>query len=434
MPRYNSTFEEEFIQAAQQQGLIEKTAQIKSLHKPQHPKAPTPDAAKKALEENPRMSWQSDPQTLLSLYGLKPDADESMAYERNIAEVAHKGVCVLAPSYDKINGLVENINQRQDIILRIVNKTPDGNYTHHRYAQSDLMQSLVRTANHLDNQNLTELCKLADTCIEQLHAQAFGWDDVKHWFEGAVEEGEDVGGGALTGSLIGGAIGGIVGAFTGGWDIPATVWLGMKVGGVAGGLLAALFKTAPQAKNVSINASQAHDALQALVADHPNDVLLHNLLTATTHIAQTADNYANVVDQAHSHEGNHEQANSVAIAYLDELSQLDHLLNAFLDEANRGRYAPSEADWWGKLKTPITGIFGNEEHKAIGAVRSLDIVVKTAIEGVQRVMQELQSALAKTPSVQVPAPSKSPTPSEEVNEEGLSEEGLEEALKELSGL
>jgi hypothetical protein len=429
MPRYQSTLEDEIL--AQMEQELTKTAQVKKLHKPNHPKAPTPEEAKKTLEKNPRTSWQ-DANTLLNLYGLKPQTDKSMEYERNIAEVAHPGLCILAPSYDKINGLIENVNQRQDILLHIVNKTPQGSYVHRRYAQSNLMQSLVKTANHLDNKEMTQLRKLADTCIEQLYAEAFGWEDVKNFFEGGAKTAEDVGGGALTGSIVGGTIGGVLGAFTGTpFGVGAGIWGGAKIGGAAGGLLAALFKTAPQAKNVAINAQEAHEALQALTEDHANDILLNNLLTATAHISQTADLYARTLDQAAETKGNHSQGETVATAYLDELSRLDQLIEVFTDQADQGRYAPQESDWFSKIKAPITGIFGSDVHKAVGAVRSLDIVVKNAMQGIQHVAHQASQAASQAPS-QAPAAKPAMVPAKPaVSEQGWDETGLEEAIKEL---
>jgi hypothetical protein len=114
-----------------------------------------------------------------SLYGIKPNLPKNMQYKKNIVEDAHPNAVIVSPSYDKLNGLVENINERQNIILNIVNKPADGHHTQHKYA-NDLILSLVRVANYMDNIDNNELMILADKCIEQLNmkktiASPLGW-------------------------------------------------------------------------------------------------------------------------------------------------------------------------------------------------------------------------------------------------------------------
>lgn len=130
----------------------------------------SPDApakAKKILEQNPR--WDSTTAEAISkLYGVKPDAPKSMQYKKNIAEIAHPEPVVVSNSYDKLNGLVENINERQNILLHIVNKTPNGLSTQHKYAAQDLILTLVKVGNDLDNKNREQLRVLADACLIQV--------------------------------------------------------------------------------------------------------------------------------------------------------------------------------------------------------------------------------------------------------------------------
>ena len=52
-------------------------------------------------------------------------------------------------------------------MLRIVRKEPDGHLVQRKYAEKQLVLSLVRIANDLDNRNQEELCKLADVCLIQ---------------------------------------------------------------------------------------------------------------------------------------------------------------------------------------------------------------------------------------------------------------------------
>jgi len=125
------------------------------------------DKAKKKLEENPRADSLS-PDDIKKLYKTKPNLPKGMGYKSNIVEKAHPNAVVLCPSYDRINGLVENLNERQNIILNIINKTPNGQVVQPKYAERDLILTLVRIANDLDNKNYDELRVLADTCLKQV--------------------------------------------------------------------------------------------------------------------------------------------------------------------------------------------------------------------------------------------------------------------------
>jgi len=144
---------ESFAKIAQEQGMISVDA---------------PDKAKDKLESNPRADSLSI-KDIESLYNVKPDIPKNMQYKRNIVENAHPTSIVIAPSHDKLHGLVENINERQDILLNIVNKRNNGLATQHKYAERELVLSLVRIANDLDNKGNDELRALADTCLLQIN-------------------------------------------------------------------------------------------------------------------------------------------------------------------------------------------------------------------------------------------------------------------------
>ena len=107
-----------------------------------------------------------DISTIEALYGVKPDV--SVKYKHNIMEAAHPKMVVIMPSYDKINGLVENEIERQNITLNIVRTPNHGCLDKFKFAKTDLMKQLVRIANDMDNQNKDGLRVLADVCIEQL--------------------------------------------------------------------------------------------------------------------------------------------------------------------------------------------------------------------------------------------------------------------------
>lgn len=143
---------EAFVKIAEEKGLVTDYSSEK---------------ARKALENNPRMAALTA-KDIEKLYGVKPDATKGMEYDKNISQLAHPEPAVVSNSYDKLNGLVENINERQNILLNIVNKPVNGLLTNHKYAEKDLILSLVRLGNSLDNQNKDKLRALADTCLIQV--------------------------------------------------------------------------------------------------------------------------------------------------------------------------------------------------------------------------------------------------------------------------
>lgn len=142
-----------FVKIAQEQGLISEGEHAEHTEKDFH-------------ETNPRHDSLSIEQ-IGKLYNTKPNLPNDMDYKRNIIEDAHPNPVVLSPAHDKLNGLVENENEGQNARIRIVLKEPDGHLTQRKYAEKQLVMSLVRLANDLDNSDHKELCKLADTCLEQ---------------------------------------------------------------------------------------------------------------------------------------------------------------------------------------------------------------------------------------------------------------------------
>jgi hypothetical protein len=142
---------ESFVKIAQEKGLVSNDS----------------SEAKKKLEQTGR-AGSDDISTIEALYGVKPDTAKGMDYKNNIMEAAHPNSIVVSPSYDKLHGLVENEIERQNINLHIVNKPVNGLSTQHKYAEKELILSLVRIGNDLDNRGNEKLRTLADTCLTQI--------------------------------------------------------------------------------------------------------------------------------------------------------------------------------------------------------------------------------------------------------------------------
>ena len=392
-----------YAKIALQNGLVKVSAEDKPKEKP-----------KKINETNPRFDSLSI-EDIANLYGKKPDMPEDMKYERNIIEDAHPERVIMFRSHDKVNSLVENDQERQNIIINMIRKMPNGNLSNKKYAQSELALSLVRLAIDMDNKKKDEFRVLADTCMNQLQKLAAGadadwsglWDKVKEKAGDAV----DVGTGAGAGGLLGTVAGGLIGAIGG----PGGIWLGMQVGGATGaalsGVLSAIFKTSPQAKNVALNAQLALDQLKDLIKDDPSNAFLKQLQGSLVHIIPTASNYSKVVDKMHmpnATSSDKQEAATVATVYLDELKKLSGMISVFMTNAKAGEYAPKESDWWSKLKSPFTAILGDDVNDEVKALQVLQNVIVNAEAGIEAVQAEIGQVAGSAEAKATPAPTAAP--------------------------
>lgn len=107
-----------------------------------------------------------DPEAIQMLYHVKPNGKD----EKPIVEQAHPEPAYVAPAYDRMNGLVENVQERQNMMIEIMEDPQHGKLTQHRYvkANNELLQELIRVATYMDNKNQEDLMKLADSCAQNL--------------------------------------------------------------------------------------------------------------------------------------------------------------------------------------------------------------------------------------------------------------------------
>lgn len=160
----NSDVFDLYVKIAEEAGLVS----LADDETPSQPEKPKESAKLKRYKKSPYPRVGSDDiSTIEALYGVKPD--NSVKYEFNIMEAAHPKPVVIAPSYDRIDALVENEIERQNININMVSKPTDGVSTldNHKYAKKNLVLQLVRLANDLDNAGHEELATLADSCIQK---------------------------------------------------------------------------------------------------------------------------------------------------------------------------------------------------------------------------------------------------------------------------
>lgn len=142
-----------FIKIAEEKGLISDKAM---------------DKKNKHLKETGSHENRSSKE-INELYDVKP---KDQKYKKNIIEIAHPEPMVISPAHDKINGLVENENERQTINLNIVNKRVRGLLTNQKYAEDKLILNLLKLGNSLDTKDHEELAKLSDYCLMQITKKA----------------------------------------------------------------------------------------------------------------------------------------------------------------------------------------------------------------------------------------------------------------------
>lgn len=112
------------------------------------------------------------------LYNLK---HKDAPYDYNIIEQVHKETVVIHPSYDKINGVIENGNESSSIIQNLVLNKPVGLLAKTKYASQELTLELVKIANEMDANSNEELYKLADQCLLKISKEQDNKLNKKAW-------------------------------------------------------------------------------------------------------------------------------------------------------------------------------------------------------------------------------------------------------------
>lgn len=123
-------------------------------------------------KDDPRRG-SDDISTIEALYGVKPNGSQD---DKSIVEQAHPDMCIIAPAYDHLNSIIENVIERQNIMVGIINKGPQAKLTQHRYASAheDLKNEVLKLGFMMDNRNEDGLRVLADSCAVKITKEALG--------------------------------------------------------------------------------------------------------------------------------------------------------------------------------------------------------------------------------------------------------------------
>lgn len=124
-----------------------------------------------AMTQEDKYSNKEWKDTIQALYGIETKLNDK---DDDALDQAHPEKVIISPSYDKINGLVENLKERSDVMKGIAVKPTNGNLLKHKYAQTkqNLLKELIQLGFKLDNKDETELMKLTDSCSDRLTKNA----------------------------------------------------------------------------------------------------------------------------------------------------------------------------------------------------------------------------------------------------------------------
>lgn len=351
-------------------------------------------------------AYKNDPQaragsddisTIEALYNVKPETIPGMEYDDNIIETAHPNSVIIAPSYDKINGLVENNIERHNIMSNIALKPNTATHTNPKYARQELVLELVKIANEMDSKNKEELFTLADDCLLSLRKEAFSFDEMSQWFKERTDDAGGIGEGAISGAGIGAAVGGLLTAWTGA-GILAGVPVGAATGAVAGGLIAAFTKTTPKVQNIALNAQEVSKQLEDLRKKVPEDAsFFDHIDVAIKSLIDVSNKYSTALNTLHEHaienstEANVANIEEISKQFVEAVSVIKKMHNEFNRRAAAGEFAKAKP---GKALTPIYWFIADDVEDVSDAFTALE----SAISKLELATKEnVQHAMAETP-------------------------------------
>jgi len=328
-------------------------------------------------EENDNELDKDQIDAITLLYGIK-----SKDYDRNIMEKAHPDTLVISPAYDAMNGVLENNQERQNMMAYIALKMPTGNFVNQRYvaAYSELVNSVIKAGFKLDNSNEESLMKLADSCAIRLEQ-----NDIKKKAFPLV-------------------------------PIAALYWGAAGIATLVGAI-AAINQTSDSRQNVVANAQRCISELNDISTKLPiNNILaeLHGLVDdALGFNAIKLDVFTPkaVVEAAK----NNKEDIKASQEYIAKLNHMAAEIPKYIEQLQALQpNEPAEWDWLQKLKDIAHTIVPDDVTDAVNALEGLNKSVHEEIKAVNLVMSRAREQVTEmaeqgiTPAVQAPSPVKVP--------------------------
>ena len=369
----------EYAKIAEDMGLISAAKDEETYDN----SAPKESAKLKKYKKSPYPRMGSDDiSTIEALYGTKPETIPH--YEFNIMEAAHPKPVVIAPAYDRINALVENNIERNNIMCNIAIKPNNSISDNTKLAKKELLMELVRLANDLDLANKDELRKLADSSIQALSNEKKKFRANAGVLDWLKEEGGDVWE-TLRGASTGGLVGAIIGAFLG------QPLIGLELGGAAGGLIAAIARTTPQVRNVAYNANDTKSQIDDIKPKIPAGQLhtfLDNFTNELSNLASIATKYnelTSTLKETHETASEYEVQDAHSITNLLIASMGKVLQYSAQFNANAKNKVYDEFVGHSKALTPLYRFISDDVDDVVDSIKSLT----TAINNLKSSMKDI---------------------------------------------
>lgn len=146
----------EYVKIAEKMGLISSDSYV--------------TAEEEAKKKNDSAKKDMDLAAAL-FYGIKPNGKED---DISLLEKAHPRVAVVSPAEDRVNGIVENDQQRQDIMMQIATRPTNGKYQQKAFvtAHENLSKSLTKASIALQREQYKDLSRFAIDCHDRLEKEA----------------------------------------------------------------------------------------------------------------------------------------------------------------------------------------------------------------------------------------------------------------------
>lgn len=128
---------------------------------------------KEAEKHEPAETKSDKISNIQLLYGVKPDS----IYKKDLLDEAHPEPVVLYRTHDKLNGLVENLKERQNVMVGISQKPNTGKQTHQVYvkANKELMDQVIKVAMIGAQNNDADLMRFSQLCADRIEKRANPW-------------------------------------------------------------------------------------------------------------------------------------------------------------------------------------------------------------------------------------------------------------------
>ncbi len=281
------------------------------------------------------------------LYHVKLD-------NKDILDQAHPTPVIVGPAYDKTNALFENLKERHNIMVGIVNKMPGSDNIGNKYASAhnDLLSELIKIGYSMDNKHIDDLRILADSCSNRITKKAIG---------------------------------------------PLAIPLAIA-GGVAAvvALIAIINHTTPSDQGVYNNCEKAIIEITELKQKLPQigkniDKLLEDLKFLQSLSKQYMDldgidasSPEKLIDAANKNKDKFD----IVKKYKSACSYMENEINQYISLINNYQMQTDRSwDWWQKLKNVSEFITGNDKEDAVLALTTLQDSLKKSVEEANHFME-----------------------------------------------